>query len=1037
MDPRSPELVHGAAAPGGSFVGQADLFSGGSGGSASDTMPDLLPDFVVQAPHVAASSSRAPVTVSGASRVIQDAGEELTYNRRNRVKTAKGWDDISRLNDSLKVKETVKSAIWPKPDFQQLITDGMQPIVAHIVKQVYDSVAVKPMIGARGALDDLTLQKYITALNRIEKGLMHWSRDREALKQWTNANLRVAGAMLGQRISIAELAAEPRSLLDAIYPEGWKACRDEVILAGGNKLLGALQPGHDEIKRAMKAINEGWPAKREAWEVQGYRIVENPNAVIEKFSHKESFFLTVEDSYLGSFDSLAEAEALKAQLKSFGLFSKRVMVGSFLTEQEAVDAAKLLTRRDKGSVIGEKGVSVEAVEREGVNRRIEGEDISSERLMLEFGLKGVNFGNWLKTPSAKAEAQLHLNHAFDSLHDLAEILNVPPKAMSLNGMLGLAIGAQGGGSHAAHFVPGVNEINLTRSSGAGSLAHEYGHALDHYFATQAGLASKAEPFLTEHALLGPVREVTQLVDGKYVAAKVPRFGELRPEIATAFSTIVDLMEKRLNTKDEAKASQNAQLEKSKKNVAGWLKSIRRDFAGQEDAFDVLAARVQAGDVGDGKIAISRAVHISPAVAEIRDLYKAAHERVYSLENIKGLQAWVDSAAFQQSKLAADADHVPQKVASDFSINARALDLEKGGKPYWSTKLEKFARAFDAFVSDGLVTRHAKNGYLSHTGATGERVPMGAERQAINGAFQGLINEFKVRETAQGVALFSAGQVAAATAMPVSSIAAEIERLKGQWREMPKVTVVNAASDLPFEAPANADGAYYDGQVYVVAGNIADLKQLQKVMAHECVMHHSLIDMLGPYGFSKLQHGIQKLKEADDPVVTALAENIQERYGDLPPDIETHEIVARAGEQCLDAQGNVRVEYGFMKGVFAGVAGWLRDHGMPVAFTNIELQGIMHGAGQWVKQGRDGASAARSMPSAVGRGADEFPKEGSFNGKILADKDGVVVQKIGRGGQVIRHAQSRLTATVTVGDVVDIQYQRGLGVVSGPSRELAR
>ena len=94
--------------------------------------------------------------------------------------------------------------------------------------------------------------------------------------------------------------------------------------------------------------------------------------------------------------------------------------------------------------------------------------------MASFGFKGVNFGTWMlgESPAKVAERQLHLNHAFDSFMDLATVLGVPPKALSLDGLLGLAIGAQGSGSAAAHFVPGVNEINLTRTSGAGSLAHE-------------------------------------------------------------------------------------------------------------------------------------------------------------------------------------------------------------------------------------------------------------------------------------------------------------------------------------------------------------------------------------------------------------------------------------------------------------------------------------------------------------------------------------------------------------------------------------
>jgi len=182
-------------------------------------------------------------------------------------------------------------------------------------------------------------------------------------------------------------------------------------------------------------------------------------------------------------------------------------------------------------------------------------------------------------------------------------------------------------------------------------------------------------------------------------------------------------------------------------------------------------------------------------------------------------------------------------------------------------------------------------------------------------------------------------------MSFSVIEAEIIRMRQEWSAMPPVKVVNKVSDLPFAAPSNADGAYCDGRVYVVAENIIDLKQVQKVMAHECVLHHSLFEMLGDYGFSKLHVGIQGLKEAGDPVVTKLAGEILQRYGVLPPQDETKEIVARAGEQCLDDTGNVKVGFGFMKSVFAGVAGWLRDHGISVPFTNTELQGIMHDAGE--------------------------------------------------------------------------------------------
>lgn len=930
---------------------QSDMF----GGLVNAGIGDVTAPVVPVAPVI--SVVPAPVFVApvpGPVRAIEDAGEELTYNRRNRNKMAKRWADISSLNDALKVKETVKANIWPKPDFQKLIDDGMQPLVAHIFKQVYDSVAAKPVVG-RKVLDDDALQRYITALNRVEAGLVKWSGDREALKQWSASNVRVAGAMLGRAVSLSDIASAPETLLQAVYPGGWRLYEDEVRIGGANKLLGALQPGYDECVRAFKAIKEGWPKKREAWEVQGFRVVENPEVVVEKFPRNESWFMSVDGKYIKSYDSEIAAEAAKAGVKPFVLFAKLGrFVESFDAEDEAVEAAKKLTLREKNKSPGEKGIAVAAVKREGVSRRMKGEDISSERMVAEFGLRGVNFGSWMKTPAARAEAQLHLNHAFDAFHDLAEILGVPPKAMSLNGMLGLAIGAQGsGGFAAAHFVPGVNEINLTRMSGAGSLAHEWAHAVDHYFATQAGLSTSSTPYLSEHADLSVTKTVSKKnQDGYYAVVEEPRFGDVRPEIVSAFKTIQKSMNKRLETPQEAGAKMGVRLEKAQKEVGKWLKAIRRDYAGQEDAFDVLAAKVQAGNVGDGYVLVGR-THVSPVVAEIRDLYKEQHSRMYSVDNIKGLQHWVTAAKFQAEKMTKDMDApVVQETVTDFAKNALALDEKKGGKPYWSTTLEKFARAFDGFVSDELEAKAASNGYLSHSGRDGETVPMGDDRINVNAAFRGLVGELKVRESERGTALFSAGVGQGVQSMATPEIEAEIRRLRLQWPSMPPVSVVRSVSDLPFQSPANADGAYCDGRVYVVANNVADLKQLQKVMAHECVMHHSLEEMLGDYGFSKLHHGIQKLKKDGDPVVVALAANILDRYGVLPPEIETKEIVARAGEKCLDASGNVCVEYGFMKGVFAGVAGWLRDHGISVPFTNTELQGIMHKAGEWIKKDRD-------------------------------------------------------------------------------------
>ena len=79
-----------------------------------------------------------------------------------------------------------------------------------------------------------------------------------------------------------------------------------------------------------------------------------------------------------------------------------------------------------------------------------------------------------------------MNHAYDGLLDLADALGLPPKALMLNGELAIAFGARGQGltGAKAHYETDYGIINLTKMKGAGSLAHEWLHALDHYLGRQ-------------------------------------------------------------------------------------------------------------------------------------------------------------------------------------------------------------------------------------------------------------------------------------------------------------------------------------------------------------------------------------------------------------------------------------------------------------------------------------------------------------------------------------------------------------------------
>ena len=532
----------------------------------------------------------------------ENAGAELTANKRNRIRTGIKWSDIADKDAALRVSETNKANVYPRPDYEAMVEGGMQPIIAHLVKQAYDSLATGPQTGVR-APTDADLQTYIDGVQRYMDGVMKWANDPAAVRAWAGKVAGRAAVMLGASRGVptslsAMTESQDRSLLATVYPGGWKESVAQVRMIGGNKALAALQPSTQEATKALKDMEKGWPGKTEAWQKQGYTVVQ----AADLRTYAEAMQRTGKAPYVSAlirmpmggrtadlankiFDGLTSrddpqvqtwlAQNVAALDGKFLLLDKyRRLVSASDTEDAAKEKARERTKRDGKTTVSDKGISVTAAEREGVQHRMEGEDISSDRLKDTFGFKGVNFGNWMLGKANEKERQLHLNHAFDSFMDLAQVLEVPPKALSLDGMLGLAIGAQGTGKYAAHFVPGVNEINLTRTSGAGSLAHEFGHALDHYFARQAGLVRMTDPYLTEYATR-PV-ESDRVIDGNNM--KVKTFGEdIRPEIVQAFKSIVQAMNQRQTTPEETALKNKLSLARAQKSVDGWLASIRKDF----------------------------------------------------------------------------------------------------------------------------------------------------------------------------------------------------------------------------------------------------------------------------------------------------------------------------------------------------------------------------------------------------------------------------------------------------------------------------
>ncbi len=107
----------------------------------------------------------------------------------------------------------------------------------------------------------------------------------------------------------------------------------------------------------------------------------------------------------------------------------------------------------------------------------------SNLALKHFNLRSIEFGNWM---NQKDRANFLYSSSL-SLHHLALIYDLKDDQIGLNGKLSLALGARGSGQALAHYEPLKRSvINLTKTKGVGSLAHEFAHAIDNIISFYTG-----------------------------------------------------------------------------------------------------------------------------------------------------------------------------------------------------------------------------------------------------------------------------------------------------------------------------------------------------------------------------------------------------------------------------------------------------------------------------------------------------------------------------------------------------------------------
>ena len=514
------------------------------------------------------------------------------------------------------------------------------------------------------------------------------------------------------------------------------------------------------ITRTVRKISDGKPA----W-MKKYAVIEDANGKYEVMTIKKLYGMNISRTVGKDFDTREEAEnaiPIYEVAKKHGVREvkeneyevyrrvsdrKRTTIkGGFKTEEEA----KKYLVTNAIQIINTKFNNIddlphlEFISRKGDNYRTG--DVSTEKFHETFGFRGVEFGEWLN----QLERQEVLNHAFDGLMDLANILNIEPAMISLNGELAAAFGSRGAGlsSAKAHYEPGKVVFNLTRIKGAGSLAHEWFHALDHYVAKRSGKVKQKDSYKEREDI--------------FVSHGFGYYGKkAREELRASMDALMDTMQYKMDTIVRDKTRFEKILNRRKEALEYNINNLRTEISQKKDwgrkkaaatdeqmkRFENLADKIRNGDLGENitnphsKAYVSRNGTVPKVLLEMSNLYKEVRGRAgwgdyQYMDVVHGSLRQVEWARKDLEEVNIDPKK-RVKVKTNFVVDANDMDMTRT-KTYWSYPHELAARAFSAYCQDKIEEQGGESQYLVHSAENHHYLfnpfPEGEERKSINGAF---------------------------------------------------------------------------------------------------------------------------------------------------------------------------------------------------------------------------------------------------------------------------------------------------------------
>ena len=297
--------------------------------------------------------------------------------------------------------------------------------------------------------------RYLERLRKMTPTFIEWVEEIESSplnRVFMHGRYRGDGATLSSRMDDflkGDLTDVPQWDSDEKRRDGLKAAADEY--------LEIVRPVIEAVRGAMTI--DGAVNSLTAVMGTGKRL---PSGVSEGITQEGQEFHSIVGHGNGAWRDLVRVEGI----------ALKVLKRDELTPLTAADRSKPLVPP-----------RLDSVERKSRKDHRKGKDVTPAEAKKQFNFADVGFGNWVPAGGD----QDHLNYGYDAFMDLAEELGMPPEQIGLGGTLYFTIGALGHGKFAAHFSPNqpgptgpVAVINLTNTKGDGTVAHEWGHALDHH-----------------------------------------------------------------------------------------------------------------------------------------------------------------------------------------------------------------------------------------------------------------------------------------------------------------------------------------------------------------------------------------------------------------------------------------------------------------------------------------------------------------------------------------------------------------------------